>query len=51
MSGGLTSGSGPIVNDFLALGVGSGANVITQGEYAGLPARNTGFQAGIARSA
>lgn len=38
-------------NDFLPFGTVSGANVIDQPDYAGLPARNTGFTQGIARSA
>ncbi len=37
-------------NDFLPFAVGSGANVTTQDNWAGLPDRQTGFQAGTARS-
>lgn len=39
-----------MANDFLPLGTGAGANVITQAAYAALAARSTGFQSGIARS-
>lgn len=37
-------------NQFLPFGVGSGANVLSQSEWDALDARQTGFQAGIARS-
>jgi hypothetical protein len=37
-------------NDFLPFGIGAGANVLDQASYAGLAARSTGFQAGVAPS-
>lgn len=36
------------VNDFLAFATGGGALVLSQADYAALPARGTGFQNGIA---
>ncbi|MGS1033102.1 hypothetical protein [Burkholderia glumae] len=38
-------------NDFLAFGGGASPNVIDQPTYAALPARQTGFQSGVAQSA
>lgn len=38
-------------NDFLPFGTGAGANVLDQSAFAGLPARSTGFQSGVAFSA
>jgi hypothetical protein len=40
-----------IENDFLPFAVGSGANVLSQADYASLTALETGFQAGTAQSA
>ena len=38
-------------NDFLPFAVGAGANVLSQSDFAALPALNSGFQAGTAISA
>lgn len=37
-------------NEFLPFGIGTGANVLDQADYDGLPARDAGFSSGIARS-
>jgi len=38
-------------NDFLPFGIGAGANVLSQSDYAALVARLSGFQSGVANSA
>jgi len=38
------------INDLLPFATGAGANVIPQASYQGLPARQTGFQSGVAES-
>lgn len=40
-----------MANNFLPFGIGGGANVLTQGAWAGLSARSSGFLSGVARSA
>lgn len=37
-------------NDFLPFATGAGANVLSQSDYAALPAVSTGYQSGIAKS-
>ena len=39
------------INDFLPFGIANGANVIDQSDYETLPARDTGFVSGLAKSA